>query len=296
MIKKRNSRALLISIFSITSLILIGLFDGEKHLCKGIVEDHNMIIPLSTWQQTGISEQDFHSALDAVNEVFAPIVAQAGGNLIVQRRWSDDRVNATASRSGRNYVITMYGGLARHPAVTKDGFQLVACHEIGHHIGGAPKVNRFFNSWASNEGQSDYYANLECTRLLWPDDENREWLSQNEVNPTVVATCNEVYGITEDQIHCYRASHAGLSLAQMLQSVRNEPEGPEFETPDERVADRTLDSHPATQCRLDTYFQSALCQPPKGEQISETDPFIGTCSQKRNFTIGTRPRCWFPAG
>ena len=62
----------------------------------------------------------------------------------------------------------MFGGLARHKLVTPDGFALVACHEMGHHLGGAPRRG----GWASNEGQSDYYATTKCARRIWAEDNN----------------------------------------------------------------------------------------------------------------------------
>jgi len=47
-------------------------------------------------------------------------------------------VNAYASvdKQGQQF-IHMFGGLARHPLMTEDAFLLVACHEFGHHYGGA---------------------------------------------------------------------------------------------------------------------------------------------------------------
>ena len=33
----------------------------------------------------------------------------------------------------------MFGGLAGHETITTDAFALVACHELGHHIGGAQR-------------------------------------------------------------------------------------------------------------------------------------------------------------
>jgi len=73
--------------------------------------------------------------------------------LVIDKHWEDGTVNAYASENGNNDVISMFGGLARHPAITPDAFYLVACHEIGHHLGGAPKKGN--TQWASNEGQAD---------------------------------------------------------------------------------------------------------------------------------------------
>ena len=52
--------------------------------------------------------------------------------------------------SFNKWVVAMFGGLARRPEVTKDAFQFVVCHEVGHHLAGWP----FAYDWASNEGQS----------------------------------------------------------------------------------------------------------------------------------------------
>ena len=71
-------------------------------------------------------------------------------------------VNANASQRGRTWIVNMYGGLARRPEITPDGFAMVLCHELGHHMGGFP----FVSGWAANEGQSDLFATLSCGRIL----------------------------------------------------------------------------------------------------------------------------------
>lgn len=79
--------------------------------------------------------------------------------------------NASAQRMGSTWVVNMYGGLARHNEITIDGFALVLCHEIGHHLGGAPKYGGF-NTWGTNEGGSDYFATLKCLRRIFQNDDN----------------------------------------------------------------------------------------------------------------------------
>ena len=132
----------------------------------------------------GLDEAQFNAVIDEVEAIYKPIVAAKGGTLNVKRLWTDGTVNASAQRQGSTYVVNMYGGLARHQAVTADGFALVVCHEIGHHIGGSPvyggkpsQANGSggwgggggggSNSWASNEGQSDYFANTKCLRKVF---------------------------------------------------------------------------------------------------------------------------------
>jgi hypothetical protein len=54
--------------------------------------------------------------------------------------------------------------------------------------------------------------------------------------------------------------------------------------------------HPATQCRLDTYFEGALCEKSPMEPMSNTDFHGGSCTQDQGARIGYRPRCWFAPG
>jgi hypothetical protein len=87
---------------------------------------------------------------------------------------------------------------------------------------------------------------------------------------------------------------AGASVAALFAALRNRPEA-KFDTPDANVVKKTDDSHPAHQCRLDTYFQGALCDKSFNDDVSQKDENVGTCTTKMGDTIGTRPLCWFKA-
>ena len=106
---------------------------------EGIVEDNNLWIAPNAKSVGAIDEIEFNKVIDKVVKIYEPIIAAEGATLDVSRNWEDGTVNAYASRSGDTWQIHMFGGLARHETITSDGFALVVCHEIGHHIGGAPK-------------------------------------------------------------------------------------------------------------------------------------------------------------
>jgi hypothetical protein len=135
----------------------------------GFVPENDLFIPSSVKSINGITEEAFNDAIDEVETIYAPIIAQMGAELSIERKWDDGTVNAYAMQSGKTWKVAMFGGLARHATITKDAMALVVCHEIGHHLGGAPKTAGFLglNRWASNEGQADYYANLKCLRKLF---------------------------------------------------------------------------------------------------------------------------------
>jgi hypothetical protein len=185
----------------------------------------------------------------------------------------------------------MFGGLARHPAITYDGFAAVACHETGHHLGGAP-VFSGDDSWASVEGEADYYAMLKCLRRLFEKDDNRKILAGRKLDPLAVSTCKNEERSQQDEELCIRATMAGVSLAQVLASLEG-GSVPRLSTPDPRRVTETYEDHPRAQCRLDTYFQASLCRANFHQDMDRSDYRVGACTDTHVYTRGLRPRCWF---
>lgn len=262
---------------------------------QGIVPENDLSIPVgSKSAQSGMTEEKFNEVIDKVEAVYGPIIAEMGATLNIERNWTDGTVNAYASRSGSTYNVAMFGGLARHATITEDGFALVVCHEIGHHIGGAPKKGGWFggNVWASNEGQADYFATLQCLRKVYLSENNEAVIASMNVPEHLTKTCSENYTNKDDQNICIRNGMAGMSVSRLFMALRNSTVEPKFDTPDPAVVSRTDHNHPAYQCRLDTYFQGALCQTNGDEQLSDTDEKAGTCNLSTGHTIGIRPLCW----
>jgi len=254
---------------------------GPVELCQGFLPENNMKIPVGDVNALGIQEDEFNAVLDRIEEIYTPLVAAKGGNLVVKRLWENDTVNASAQQWGSSWIINMYGGLARHQAITADGFALVACHEIGHHLAGTPKSW----GWASNEGQSDYFATLKCLRRFYGNGA--------AAKDTVSDSCQDSFGDEDSQRICGRNAQSGLSVATLFKDLRNLPEAPKFDTPDQSQVDRTNNRHPAPQCRLDTYFQGSLCTAPLDQDVSNRDPNAGTCTEANGYSTGLRPRCWY---
>jgi hypothetical protein len=249
----------------------------------------------------GITQDDFNQAIDEAEAYYKPIVASFGGTLKVNRLWSNSTVNASALQSGSSWQVNMYGGLARRPEVTRDGFALVLCHEIGHHLGGYP----FSSSWAANEGESDYFATLSCGRQLWKDDHATNANYRDIVDPIPKALCDKAWDNEQDQNLCYRMTDAGHSLASLLAALGGTRA--DFSTPDKSVVKVTNNAHPAGQCRLDTYTAGAICTKEwdvkvipgrdlgsqRNSKDAEQDSLRYTCNQAEGLAYGYRPTCWF---
>jgi hypothetical protein len=230
--------------------------------------------------QTGISEQEFDEVLDGIEQIYTPIFESFGATLVVNRFYSDKTVNAYAEQAGSRWIVSFFGGLARRPEITKEGFALVACHEIGHHIAGYPFYK---GEWASNEGNSDFYSTAACARMIFGDSSPCSFLP--EQNEQAQANCALSYG--EDNTICQRSLAGGLSLGKLLAALNNE-RVPSYSTPDKTIVKTTMDSHPKAQCRVDTYRLGAICTKEWNNSIMPK-----SSAEMRQNSCAERPKCWF---
>ena len=280
----RSIKALAAAAFMAVSFAAQG--HGEVLKSPGFLPENKMSIPVGDVNAQGIKQDIFNRVLDRIQKIYGPIVASKGGKLVIDRNWEDGTVNAYAMQNGNEWHIAMFGGLARHDAITEDGFALVACHEIGHHIGGFPKKM----GWATNEGGADYFATLKCLRLVLNT-------TPKKVDPVVERACSQRFRLRSERARCEGGAMAGYSVVKLFTDLGGET-AVSFKTPDPAVVTETDDSHPASQCRLDTYFQGALCTKPLSDELSNNEPDSGACTRKQGYNVGLRPRCWYkpPAG
>lgn len=223
---------------------------------------NDLYIPVSEdISANAISQSTFNAAIDKVYKVYAPIVKKRGYTLVFSRQWDNGTVNSSTYVSGKQWIINSFGGLARYQGMnTVEAYAAVACHELGHHMGGAPRYTSKI-SWASTEGESDYWATKECMKAI---------------------------GYNASTI-----SQASVALAKVLASMAGE-HAPSMGTPDMRVAKKTQENHPAAQCRLDTFLNGLDC-PARGS-MSSSDPRVNSCysyPSASGYEAGSRPRCWF---
>ena len=198
------------AIFAACSIALTTMACGPE-TGEGILEENDMWIPENHMRSEGITKNEFYRVTNKLEEIYSPIVATAGGQLSIQKNWESGTVNAYARRKGGEWVVSMFGGLARHHSITSDGFALVVCHELGHHVGGMPK-----RAWAASEGQSDYYASTKCFRRYVESDENLQIVSNMMIPERVRVFCSLAHDNVEDASVCQRAAMAGKSFGRAL--------------------------------------------------------------------------------
>lgn len=273
------------------SLSFSSVFACDINGKSGFMPKNNLNISTSDKAANDMTEEKFLSIIKRVSDTYAPIVESKGATLDMINNWDDGTVNAYAHRDGNVWHVSMFGGLARHKLTTDDGFMLVVCHELGHHIGGAPRYGGG-NDWASNEGQADYFGTLKCMKRVLENDDNIAIVSKMTVDAEATKQCEMVYKNASEVALCQRISMAGKSLGQLLGSLGGSSKV-NFDTPDKSTVKRTNDNHPKGQCRLDTYFHGGLCDKSFTEDVSDSSPIPGTCIKKDGYKVGSRPLCWY---
>lgn len=257
-----------------------------------IFPENDLRIAPGAPQASSLDRATYDGILDRIEAVYAPIVAAHGARLEIDRNWEDSRVNSYARRFWGHWHVEILGGLARHPKITPDALLLVACHELGHHLGSVP---RFVLNWASVEGEADYFATLKCMRTVLAKDPP---LALSDVPEAVAHPCQESYASEREIVICERSALAGLALGQIFAELNQEPP-PSFETPDLSRSWWIVSGHPNAQCRVDTYLAGALCarnpQEPLGGALDD-DPTAGACSTQKGDAVGFRPLCWYRPG
>ncbi len=272
----------------ILSLLLI---TSQSIACPRGYELTNPVHIPESLNAEGITEEEFMRISSELEALYSSEVSSRGGKLIVEKAWKSSEVNAYAQREKGDWKVILLGGIARHKHQTADGFALIVCHEIGHHLGGVPRYDGIDIGWATNEGQSDYFSVMKCLRRYWQDSDNAAAITSKEIPQKLLNECGQNWLWNRDEALCIRSGMAGLAAANLFASLAWFSKTPKFETPDTKFVNSTAAGHPKAQCRLDTYLQGAICEARMDEEMSSE--VKGSCHETSGHKSGMRPRCWF---
>jgi len=258
---------------------------------------------------SGTTEAEFNAVISGIQNAYAEIVRAHGGSLSMRGDWKAEKLNAGATQMGSSWQVVITGALARRPELSTDGFTLILCHELGHHLAGFPFAaggNPFQKAWAANEGQSDYFSTQVCARKLWAAEQDKNASFRESVPEFVQQRCDSAWSDQGEQNLCYRISAAVKSMTDTMGGIMNKP-APAFTTPDPTVVAKTSDAHPPIQCRMDTAFQGTICSQDFGTDLipgktvregisseaAEKESALRTCTKMSSHVFGLRPNCWF---
>ena len=241
-----------------------------------------------------VSEQNFFEIIQRLHKIYSPDIEKKSGlKFLMIADWKSTTVNIYANRLVDAWIVSVNGGFARTYGMTDDSFALAVCHEIGHHLGGAPRT--FLHArWPAAEGQADYFATSKCLKRYYADLESEEAyvINKYSVPNKILEDCRGIYKNQEDFKICVRSQMATIDFAQFLNSFPDVRTLATFEAKDPKVVKGTnTNDYPKDQCRIDTLYQGSLCDIHSSVATSDSDAKLGHCNDESK--PGTRPRCWY---
>jgi len=172
--------------------------------------------------------------------------------------------------------------------LTGDAFTMALCHEIGHVLGGYPLHSRSNDlSFASAEGQADYYSSLVCARKLWSNDAKLNAQVRQDADPKAVELCSKAWSRPAEQNICVRSIVASKKVFESISQMTLD-----IGVNSGEAGETTTDTYPDPQCRIESVVQGALCKlsydvnlvTKEKNDIDKTSCMKGT---------GARASCWF---
>lgn len=249
-------------------------------------------------------EVQFRRVIKKVIDAHQSLAMANGVSLTDQSDWGSNILNATFRVKENEWQLLGFGGLYRLDGLTDDAYALVLCHELGHITGGFPYKTQFSSS--TSEKQSDYFATLYCLRKVFENDLEQNAMIYKTANSHVKMACLDAHENRLNAYVCVRSAEAAMNLTQVF-SERFQLGHVDITTPSEYITEADLfEDSPVSdlQCRLDTFFQGALCpiqhelwsyypaESVNPNSIEVEKRFLSlTCSESS--PVGARPKCWF---
>lgn len=240
-----------------------------------------------------LNKEDIDKIIHRVHSAYKDTVRSLGAELEINNNWNSLEISASTDRVQNKYIINLEGGISKHHLMNSDSIAMILCHELGHHIGGAPKYPPIISTWASTEGQSDYFGSSKCFKKVFISDDNVDLIRNLNIPKVVQMKCEDSYINHNDVSLCIRSAISSKRVVELLKSLRSATDEISFNTPDLSVVEETNIAHPLPQCRLDTYLSGSLCNIDFNLSFDALDPRIGACNRIDGYNIESRPLCWF---
>ncbi len=257
------------------------------------IPENNILRPVLN--KSDEQRNTFFELVRKVEYAYKDLIESYGKIFTVTADWEESKVNAAAWIKGDSYNFKIFGGLYRFETITDDAFLLVACHEVGHLIGGAPTYKPFDD--ASSEGQADYFSISKCFRRVVSGEDHEAGLMNKPLDPLALSECAESFDRESEQyLICLRSSLAISDMANTLKELSNMDFAPRIDTPDSYVRMFIIfNGYPNPQCRVDTLFAGSLCQVSHDDENDFGLKLYnkGNCSVEAGHTRGLRPKCWY---
>ena len=180
-----------------------------------------------------------------IKNMYQPVFSRKGLSLSI--RMADGNigggVRGAGTRKEGNRIAIVIDDKLQHQ-VSKAGYALILCHEVGHYVAGTP----YRAGGISAEGQADYWAMRACLgRIINQIEANSGGVGQQ------LCRGNQV---------CAKMANAGEEVGQWLNMLTGGRSRVSMLREDRNVVYRTNVMYPSVQCRLQT-FKNAIFNRPR---------------------------------
>lgn len=240
----------------------------------------------TTWY---VTEQNFWDIIKTVYDIYKPVfdgLKTDTGETVswwFESDWNSHTVNIYSKKekvppyNWNRWTIQVHGALARRVQMTKEGFALALCHEIGHQIGGYKFMDYLPKSC---EGQADYYATHVCARKVFAKWSNADL----KKTPLMIELCDKNFDTKAERDVCLYSIAGSQSLSEVMYVANQQTRTPEIDSPDNFKAKLTYQLHTPAQCRLDTFIAGILCDKTWDDKRIPVE---------KNAVCRNRPSCWY---
>jgi hypothetical protein len=198
---------------------------------------------------------------------------------------------AFAERIGNVARIRVHRGTRYHQRLNPNMYAMILCHELGHHLGGAP---RFANSWAAVEGEADYYATLKCWRTVESSLPAFAMTDPVDSDGLEIQTkCTASYpqpALKAERISCQHALKTSLDLTRVLAGLSGfTAVGITASANSKTTVTTTFPFANEPLCRWQTFRPGGLCSISAEVDVEAAN---GACTTSDS-PDAARPHCWF---
>lgn len=178
----------------------------------------------------------------------------------------------------KKFSINFWGGIVRIPGMNDNGLALIACHEMGHLLGGEPRSKLPAFLWATSEGQSDYYASSICLKRYFERQFDLGRLDEPQVQKSLYTRCRTKYPETKNFLICLNIMNGIEAFTKILTHLDSQKREINFSKKSPAAKFTNVNSYPEPQCRTEILIAGNFCSP-------ENYPCLTLDS--------ARPQCWF---
>lgn len=197
---------------------------------------------LSSWSLDTMDKVEFEKTIETIFKIYHSELSEKFDSISMNVNWDGKTPNASVSRKDGQLRVYFDGEFVRKHQLNAPAFAITVCHEIGHVLGGEPRV--YPSKKYSSEAQSDYFAASECLPRYYKTLKNptfkKATLSQELASKCQSEYCQWAMSALERELVIYGEEASLLKEDTKVVKYTN------------------MNDYPSAQCRVDTIARAIL--------------------------------------